>query len=193
MDPRIKGYLERNREWAEREDYVPPICFVDMQRKGRERVDGTVIVVACTDPRVTPEEFLGMDSSSKATVVRTAGGRVHAAMSTLLVLSAVGNAGKKGVIMVVHHTDCGLQTADEEAIRGVLRESVEGGGEGRWKDREVERVLEGVRFGAFVNPDESVKEDVGILKDSPFFKGMQILGFVQDTETGLLKEVIGVE
>ncbi|KAL5326812.1 hypothetical protein ACEPPN_004501 [Leptodophora sp. 'Broadleaf-Isolate-01'] len=114
-------------------------------------------------------------------------------MSTLLVLSAVGNAGKKGVIMVVHHTDCGLQTADEEAIRGVLRESVEGGGEGRWKDREVERVLEGVRFGAFVNPDESVKEDVGILKDSPFFKGMQILGFVQDTETGLLKEVIGVE
>lgn len=34
---------------------------------------------------------------------------------------------------------------------------------------------------------------MGILKDSPFFKGMQILGFVQDTETGLLKEVIGVE
>ncbi|KAH7360660.1 carbonic anhydras-like protein, partial [Rhexocercosporidium sp. MPI-PUGE-AT-0058] len=142
--------------------------------------------VACTDPRVTPEEFLGMDSSS-TTVVRTAGGRVHAAMSTLLVLSAVGNAGKKGVIMVVHHTDCGLQTADEEGIREALRGSVEG------KDGEVERVLEGVRFGAFVSPDESVKEDVAMLKDSPFFKGMQILGFVQDTETGLLKEVIGVE
>lgn len=30
------------------------------------------------------------------------------ALSTLLVLSAVGNQGKKGVIMVVHHTDCGL-------------------------------------------------------------------------------------
>ncbi|KAG4430911.1 hypothetical protein IFR05_013603 [Cadophora sp. M221] len=136
-----------------------------------------------------------MDSSTKATVVRTAGGRVHAAMSTLLVLSAVGNAGKKGVIMVVHHTDCGLQTADDEAIRRVLRGSVEVGGEGKGqgKDREVERVLEGVKFGAFVSPDESVKEDVGILKDSPFFKGMQILGFVQDTETGLLKEVVGVE
>lgn len=36
-----------------------------------------------------------------------------------------------------------------------------------------------------------MKEDVGVLKDSPFFKGMQILGYVQDTETGLLSEVIG--
>ncbi|PVH86928.1 hypothetical protein DL98DRAFT_582245 [Cadophora sp. DSE1049] len=184
MDPRIEMYLERNREWAKKEDYVPPIPFVNMQRKGKERVDGTVIVVACTDPRVTPEEFLGMDSSSKATVVRTAGGRVHAAMSTLLVLSAVGNLGKKGVIMVVHHTDCGLQTADEEGIRAVLRGGV---------DAEAGKMLDVVKFGAFGSPDESVKEDVGILKDSPFFKGMQILGFVQDTETGLLKEVVGAD
>ncbi|KAL2074353.1 hypothetical protein VTL71DRAFT_8131 [Oculimacula yallundae] len=187
MDPRIKLYLERNREWTSRKDYKPPVPFVDMQRMGRAREDGTVIVVACTDPRVTPEEFLGMDSSSKATVVRTAGGRVHAAMSTLLVLSAVGNAGKKGTIMIVHHTDCGLQGASEEGIREVLRESAKGEGE------EVERLLKGVRFGAFGSPDESVKEDVDILKQSPFFKGMQILGFVQDTETGLLKEVVGVE
>ncbi|KAK0124415.1 hypothetical protein ONS95_009375 [Cadophora gregata] len=155
-----------------------------MQRKGRERADGTIIVVACTDPRVTPEEFLGMDSSSKATVVRTAGGRVHAAMSTLLVLSAVGNLGKKGVIMVVHHTDCGLQTANEDEIREALKGSV---------DAEAGKLLDEVRFGAFVSPDESIKEDVGILKESPFFKGMQILGFVQDTETGLLTQVIGVE
>lgn len=42
-------------------------------------------------------------------------------------------------------------------------------------------------------PEESVKEDVGILRASPFFKGMQIVGFVQDTETGLLSEVVGVE
>ena len=34
---------------------------------------------------------------------------------------------------------------------------------------------------------------MGILKESPFFKGMQILGFVQDTETGLLKEVVGAD
>lgn len=130
--------------------------------------------------------MLELDSNgeTEATVVRTAGGRVHAAMSTLLVLSAVGNLGKKGVIMVVHHTDCGLQTANDEDIRKALGEGI--GEEGK-------EVLKGTVFGSFVRPEESVKEDVGILRASPFFKGMQILGFVQDTTTGLLSEVIAVE
>lgn len=38
------------------------------------------------------------------TVVRTAGGRVTPALSTLYVLTAVGGEGKKGVVVVVHHT-----------------------------------------------------------------------------------------
>ena len=75
-------------------------------------------------------------------------------MSTLLVLSAVGNLGKKGVIMVVHHTDCGLQTASDEEIRKVLEEGVEepgkgGLGEGSfWKFREARRERQG-RCGNF--------------------------------------------
>lgn len=60
-----------------------------------------------------------------ATVVRTAGGRVHSALNTLLVLSAVGNAGKKGLIMVVHHTDCGLQSTSDHEIREILRRNIE--------------------------------------------------------------------
>jgi len=40
-----------------------------------------------------------------------------------------------------------------------------------------------------ISPEESVEEDVQALRESPFFKGMQIMGFVQDTETGLLKEM----
>jgi hypothetical protein len=39
-----------------------------------------------------------------AMMVRTAGGRVAAALNTLYVLSAVGAEGKKGVIVVIHHT-----------------------------------------------------------------------------------------
>jgi carbonic anhydrase len=61
-------------------------------------------------------------------------------MSTLLVLSAVGNRGKKGTIMVVHHTDCGLQTTSDEEIREVLGKEVTGEGK---------EVLEGVKFGSF--------------------------------------------
>lgn len=105
-------------------------------------------------------------------------------MSTLLVLSAVGNLGKKGVIMVVHHTDCGLQTASDEDIKRALGDGV--GEEGR-------EVLKGMVFGSFERPEESVQEDVGMLRASPFFSGMQIVGFVQDTETGVLSVVVGVE
>jgi len=64
---------------------------------------------------------------------------VHAAMSSLLVLSAVGNLGKKGAIMVVHHTDCGLETASDEDIRKALGEGV--GEEGK-------EILKGVKFGS---------------------------------------------
>lgn len=39
------------------------------------------------------------------------------------------------------------------------------------------------------SPEETVREDVKILRDSSFFKGTQIVGLVQDTQTGLLKEV----
>ena len=123
-------------------------------------------------------------ATTEATVVRIAGGRVHAAMSTLLVLAAVGNNGEKGVIMVVHHTDCGLQTASDEEIRLALREGVE---------EEGQDALNQVVFGSFKRPEESVREDVGILRASSFFKGMQIVGFVQDTETGILNEVVGPE
>ncbi len=81
-------------------------------------------------------------SGTQATIVRTAGGRVSPALSTLLNLQAVGNAGKKGLIMVVHHTDCGLQSVkDDKEVRNVLEESMVGG-EGR-------EVLEGMDFGVF--------------------------------------------
>ena len=42
------------------------------------------------------------------------------------------------------------------------------------------------------SPEVSVREDVEYLRNGPFFKGAQILGFVQDTKTGVLKEAVGV-
>ena len=39
--------------------------FLAMQKRGRERDDGTVVIVACTDPRVCPEESLGMGKEER--------------------------------------------------------------------------------------------------------------------------------
>jgi len=62
--------------------------------------------VACTDPRLTPTTFLDATSLSlpPPTIIRVTGGRVFAAMSSLLVLTAVGTEGSKGMIVVIHHT-----------------------------------------------------------------------------------------
>ncbi|KUJ12734.1 uncharacterized protein LY89DRAFT_687695 [Mollisia scopiformis] len=184
MDKRVEGYLVGNRKWAASKECQAPITFKDMQKKGRDREDGTVIVVACTDPRVTPEEFLGMstEKGNKATVVRVAGGRVDAAMCSLLVLSAVGNAGKKGAIVVVHHTDCGLATASDEEIRSIVINNVAEGDRG-----EARALVKGLEFGSIESPEKSLEEDVDKLRRSPFFTGMQIYGLLQDTETGLLE------
>lgn len=183
-DPRIKAYLAANLEWAHGPDYKPPIPFLEMQKKGRAREDGTVIVLACTDPRVCPETFLGMTDGARATVVRTAGGRVRPALSTLYVLSAVGTEGKKGLIMVVHHTDCGLCHTTDEEIKESLRKRASG--------PEEEKEVDAMVFGSISDPEMTVKEDVEILRNSSFFRGIQIVGLVQDTQTGVLKEVITV-
>ncbi len=52
--------------------------------------------------------------------------------------------------MIVHHTDCGLQGADDEEIRAVLRQAT--GGEGRSAEEvmEIENVVGEMRFGSFV-------------------------------------------
>jgi len=43
-DPRISAYLTKNRKWALSEGYKSPVKFSEMQKKGREVKDGTVIV-----------------------------------------------------------------------------------------------------------------------------------------------------
>ena len=56
--------------------------------------------MSCSDPRVIPEKFMGVDAGPNA-VIRNAGGRAMDAMRTLQVLNTINPL---GLIMVVHHT-----------------------------------------------------------------------------------------
>jgi hypothetical protein len=40
------------------------------------------------------------------------------------------------------------------------------------------------------SPEITVKEDVQFLRNTSFFKGTQVVGLLQDTQTGLLREVL---
>jgi len=181
-DQRVLAYLQKNSEWANSPAHKAPVEFVEMQAKGRASPDGMVFVLACCDPRVTPEEFMGMGPTSKAVVLRNAGGRVASAMNSLLILTAVGKEGRAGTIVVVHHTDCGIQSITDEGIRESLRRRA-------YTPADIKLVDES-DYGCIGDPVETVKEDVALLVASAFFTGMEIVGMVQDTQSGLLDVVV---
>jgi len=137
-------------------------------------------------------------------------------------------AAKKGTIMVIHHTDCGLATATDEQIRrllmqnkefpsdndddAVFEEGIALEGKAAVKRRrsvviraralsiadqtkeKALRDLNGMKFGSITRAKEeaSVKEDVEFLRRCGWFDGMGIWGGVMDTETGVVREVVGV-
>ncbi|MDI1489139.1 MAG: hypothetical protein OHK93_008417 [Ramalina farinacea] len=84
-------------------------------------------------------------------------------------------------VMVVHHTDCGTLHFKNEQIKDVL---VARGA--------VQTEVEGMYFGGIDDLEQSVKDDVAILKNSHLMRPElkeQIRGFVFDIQTGKLSEV----
>ena len=80
-------------------------------------------------------------------------------------------------IVVLHHTDCGAQTFENEPFRQYLKKEL-GVDVG---DRD---------FLPFQDVEESVREDMEILKASPLIpEDVKISGAVYDVNTGLISEV----
>lgn len=80
-------------------------------------------------------------------------------------------------IVVLHHTDCGAQTFENEAFRQHLKKEL--------------GVDVGERdFLPFQDIEESVREDMELLKASPLIpEDVVISGAVYDVDTGLISEV----
>ena len=79
--------------------------------------------------------------------------------------------------MVLHHTDCGAQTFENECFRQHLKKEL-GVDVG---DRD---------FLPFQDIEESVREDMELLKASPLIpEDVVISGAVYDVDTGLISDV----
>ena len=80
--------------------------------------------------------------------------------------------------MVLHHTDCGAQTFENEGFRQHLK-------------KELGVDVGDQDFLPFQDIYESVREDVALLKASPLIPDDVIIsGAVYDVDTGLITEVI---
>jgi len=130
-------------------------------------------VVACMDSRLDVFAALGLHSG-EAHVLRNAGGVVTDDVVRSLAISQR----KLGTthVMLIHHTDCGLQSVTDDGFRAQLQRET-----GMAPTFAIE---------SFTDLDADVRQSILRIRRSPFVAHRDhVRGFVYDTGSGLLREV----
>ena len=160
----MQAILAANRAWAGQRD--------------RAEVPGRparrLAILTCMDARIEPLPALGLQPGD-AHVIRNAGGRASEDAIRSLVVST--NLLGTREILVIHHTDCGMNRNSEADIRHHLLAhlGVDSGD---------------TDFLTFSDLDESIRGDVELIRSSPLLpKDIQVSGMVFDVATGLLHPV----
>ncbi|MEW1866261.1 carbonic anhydrase [Streptomyces sp. NPDC088194] len=131
-----------------------------------------VAVVACMDARLDLHKALGLELGDCHTI-RNAGGVVTDDTIRSLAISQRA-LGTRSVVLI-HHTNCGMQTITED-FRTDLEHEV--GQRPTWA---VE---------AFTDIDQDVRQSMARVRTSPFLAHTgDVRGFVFDVHTGLLREI----
>jgi carbonic anhydrase len=132
-----------------------------------------VAVLACMDARMHPERILGLDIGD-AHMIRNAGGRASDDAIRSLIISNKLLGTRE--YLVIHHTDCGMLTFSNDDLRGKLAD------EGTDASH--------IDFLPFGDLEQSVRDDVQKIKDSPFLPDdAPVTGYVYDVSSGRLTEV----
>jgi carbonic anhydrase len=132
-----------------------------------------VAIVACMDARVNPYPILGLELGD-AHVIRNAGGVVTDDEIRSLAISQ-RLLGTEEVILM-HHTDCGMLTFNDEDFRRQIQEDT--GIKPAWSPE------------AFDDLEADVRQSIERIKSSPFIPNKEsIRGFIYEVETGRLREV----
>ena len=133
-----------------------------------------VAIVTCMDSRLHVAPALGL-ALGDAHILRNAGGRVTDDMIRSLVISQQQMGTRE--IVVLHHTDCGAQTFNNEDFQEHLK-------------CELGVDVSGQDFLPFQDVDESVREDMKLLRECPLIPDDVIIsGAVYDVDTGSMREI----
>jgi carbonic anhydrase len=153
--------LAANEQWAREAPGELPA------RPGR-----AVAVVTCMDARMDVYRLLGLQPGD-AHVLRNAGGVVTE--DTLRSLTISQHLLGTREVVLVHHTRCGMQGADEAAFLAQVEQAT-----GARPDWPVQ---------AFADVEQDVRESVRTLRACPYLLSHDVRGAVYDVATGRLHEV----
>ncbi|HEY7628021.1 MAG TPA: carbonic anhydrase [Ilumatobacteraceae bacterium] len=149
--------------------YVETFADHDLALRPRRQL----AIVACMDSRMDIFQMLGL-AHGDAHIIRNAGGVVTDDVIRSLVLSQRLLGTRE--ILLLHHTDCGLQKVTGDSLKDELE--AETGIRPAW-------ALE-----TFKDPYQDVRQSIRRLQVSPFIATKEhIRGFVYRVEDGVLDEV----
>jgi carbonic anhydrase len=132
-----------------------------------------VAVVACMDARILPSELLGLEVGD-AHVIRNAGAVVTDDVLRSLAISQ-RLLGTEEVVLIAH-TDCGMQAVDDERFERSIEEET-----GVAPDWET---------GSFSDLEGHVRRSVAAITTCPFLpRRHAVRGFVYDVRSRELREV----
>jgi carbonic anhydrase len=131
-----------------------------------------LVIVACMDSRMDIFQMLGL-AHGDAHIIRNAGGVVTDDVIRSIVLSQ--RLLRTREIILIHHTDCGLQKIVDDSMKDELE--AEAGVRPEWA------------IESFKDPFQDVRQSIRRLRLNPFVADKELIrGFVYRVDDGLLEE-----
>ena len=131
-------------------------------------------IVTCMDSRLDVFAALGL-GDGEAHVLRNAGGVVSDDVIRSLAISQRRLGTRE--VMLIHHTDCGMEKITDEGFRVELEEET--------------GIVPEFPIESFQRVDDSVRESLRRVRHSPFIPHRDaVRGFVYDVDTHRLREVV---
>jgi carbonic anhydrase len=137
------------------------------------RPRGQLVIVTCMDSRLDVFAALGL-REGEAHILRNAGGVITDDVIRSLAVSQ-RRLGTRAV-MLIHHTDCGMQSLTDDGFRAELQAAT--------------GVAPAFAIESFTDVDADVRQSILRVRRSPFLLHRDVVrGFVYDVDTHRLREV----
>jgi carbonic anhydrase len=160
----IDELIANNRAFAE----SLPVRHLDVRPSRR------LAIVTCMDSRLDVFSALGL-AHGEAHVLRNAGGVITDDVIRSLAISQRRLGTRE--VMLVHHTDCGMEKLSDDGFRAELREAT--------------GVSPSFAIESFEDAEADVRQSIRRVRRSSFVAHRDaVRGFVYDVDTHRLREVV---
>jgi len=178
----VKGIIEFNKKFVENKEFEKFITSKYPDKK--------LAILSCMDTRLTEllPAALGLKNGD-AKIIKNAGGSISHPFGSVMrsLMIAIYDLGVND-IMVIGHTDCGVQGQNSKKMidkmleRGISKESID---MVKYCGVDFDSWLKG-----FDSVEDSVSETVNIIKNHPLIpKDIKVYGYVMNSTTGELVSV----